>query len=259
MLGLFIDESSDRLSHVVCGVLAKVGAWDRFVPKWNEVLAIPPKLPYWHQSDAYAIKRKPPFDVLTDEQVKKRETWLAAVLRCMNARIIASAMTVSDYEAVKAEWLQSKKFASPKERKRWEKQTHPYSVLHATWVERLHRTASKSTELVMIVMERSNDPYRDSVSRSCIEILSAESVLRRGYPDRIGLVGTVPGKNPMCRPLEAADLAAWVVRRNWSGLHKYPLSNRVLSQRHKVECFDIDKRAIRGFFRQMDTWRSHGF
>ena len=101
----------------------------------------------------------------------------------------------------------------------------------------------------MIVMEASNDPYRDAMSKFCIELLAAESVLRRGYPDQHRVRRERPGKNPKFRPLEAADLAAWVVRRNWSGRHKYHLSNRVLSQRHPVQCFDIQKREIRGYFR----------
>lgn len=254
MLALFADESSDDRSYAVCGVLAKVGAWDRFVVKWNGILANPHSLPYWHQSDAYA--RTAPFDQLSEKQIERREVLLSSALRSINPRIGASLMLARNYDEIKGEWLQNARFKNRRDRDRWDSQIHPYCVLHATWIERLQRTMPSSTEPVLIFLEESNDRRRDADAIFCIKVLEEQSVVIRGYPKRVHMIAAVPGKNPDFRPLEAADLAAWAVRRHWIGRAPHHLVNRVLRQRHPVEYFEIKTEEIRGFFQTIDQWRS---
>lgn len=247
VLGLYIDESADGKTYVVCGVLASVGSWDRLGCEWNKILAREPALPYWHQSDVYA--REEPFDVLSEDQIRDREVWLSSEVRALNPRIIATAMSARDYEAEQTDWIRSANLLRKSARKQWLLRNSPYSVLHTAWVEQMHREpdAFGVDERALVIIEASDDLKRDEETTRWVRGWN-QYYLDKGRPNRIYSVATQQGKLPESRPLEAVDMAAWVVRRRLSGSGPHHLSNRILEQQHPVRYIELEARAIRSFF-----------
>jgi hypothetical protein len=249
VLGLAIDESADGKTYLVCGVLASVGAWDDLALEWNRILSIHPAVPYWHQSEVYARRPDSPFSALTAEQVYDREVLLADALGSISPRIISTTMSAAHYAAAKSAWFGEVRQLRRRERKQWLSKNHQYSVLHSAWPEQLHREpeAFAGDEKAIVIFEQSDSTRRDAETYRFI-VGANRYYVERGRADRIHLVVPAPGKRPDTRPLEAADMAAWVSRRHLSRAQPHHLFDRVLGQALSERYIELEQDAVRAYF-----------
>lgn len=217
VLALYVDESKDAHTFLVAGLLAQVEAWDEFIDDWNTVLAIPPAMPYWHQSEAYA--RQGPFSVLSRVQLKEREARLARVI----TKLSPTALSVTLSNEIYRQEIRGKVSPPPatdSESGRWRNlaislSDPPYYFMHMGWIEGIRRNLDEigTDEKVRIVIERSTRRSYDNAIEYAVRAMQ-RTYEREGATLPIKSVQSEFGKDPQTRQLEAADMFAWGWRRH---------------------------------------------
>jgi hypothetical protein len=194
-------------------------AWDDFSNDWDAVLARRPALPWWQMSGARSIENRPPFDVLTPTQKLERELALAEVLRKHVFRGVAVHLS-NDYwdkhGKGRIDW--SRHQLAEKDKRRGEREyDSPHHVLmHSMYaLTRIIVRENKLLDRVDIIVEKdvSSSAHKHSADLKHA-VLDIEPWHRfNGGRGVINDIRFTQGKNPEARPLEAADMWAWSVRR----------------------------------------------
>lgn len=222
VLVLYVDESSDDKTYLVSGLMAPVRRWDEFCTQWDRILAIEPAVPYWHQSDVWAWPRVAPFDRLSRAQVKEREILLARAVANVRPRAIGTVLRSDVYDAELRGKIKPPRSPYPmgEARRRLIQSVgdSAYLFLHQAWIEQGSRELAQTPgrESARLVIEQSHNPKHDKALEHTLHALLA---LRRaeGRPDPFHSITHEKGKCPESRPLEAADMHAWALRRQLSG------------------------------------------
>jgi hypothetical protein len=197
-----------------CGYLANMLYWVEFAEKWRTALAEKPSLPFWHQARARAKVRKPPFDKLSDGEIRAKEEDLAKILGAMGrsgehrcVAIVTRLPRVYYDQYVRGKIIYGRNMVEEHREK-----------FRAIAVEREHTIALKFSAIAAFVIvkqwgigspvnyiydEQKDAPYQ-------VEALEAHKVLKTSFPGHDYLVGPLrfePGEN--VPGLQAADMLAW--------------------------------------------------
>lgn len=216
MLTLYSDESGGGV-FLFSGLLATREQWEAFYPAWNAVLESPPCVPYWHQTGAFAQTPEKPFRGLTFDQKCEKAKRLAAVVADMRPRWLCASLAEADYLAeVKGRiilpptgdhGLDARRAAIVRMNE------SPYHLLHFALVEQLNRElAEMGDQPVRIILAASDNDFRDGANVTSMKQL-CRLYTARGWDQAPPYIAHAPSNVPEYRPLEAADITAWTLRR----------------------------------------------
>ncbi len=209
MLAVYLDETGDDTTYLVGGLMATVERWEALADEWNRILSRDPRLSHWHQADAYAHKKSPWIE-LGIEHYKQFVADLAAAIVAANPWGISVSLRAEDWNVVvpKKPNIERRPDTISIRHAAVNHYASPYSILCAGIGKAISMRLVDiaSTDRVMVVMENSTSPGTEAVVDCATWMLGNDL-------DRYESITVENGKSPETRPLEAADMYMWALRR----------------------------------------------
>jgi hypothetical protein len=184
------------------------------------VLARRPALPWWDQDAALA--RRPPFDALSNTQLKRRCVALARTIDALDPLLVAVAMTAGDFDQhVRGGLLipqQTDPVLEGRRLRALRLGQQPASTLHFGLLPFAERAVQRHgrPQGVRLVLE-GTEPARDGELVYALRkfvMHQAATQAAAGGRDVFESIGHVParGAGPASRALEAAAMVGWAAR-----------------------------------------------
>lgn len=184
------------------------------------MLARRPALPYWDQDAALA--RRPPFDALSNTQLKRRCAALAATIHELDPTIVALTMSAADFDThVRGSLLipqQTDPVLAERRLATLRLGQRPAQALHFGLLPAVEAAAQRGRpQAVRLVLEAA-DAARDAELDYELQRFVRHRVSAGGR-EHLLAIGHAPrhGTSAESRALEAADLVAWAARATLEG------------------------------------------
>ena len=196
--------------------------WERFVRRWEAVLARAPALPYWDTAAALSPDRRAPFDALSRTQLKRRCAALAATIRELDPVVVAVAMSAADFDAHVRGGLQIPQQTDPVLADRrlatLRLGQRPAQALHFGLLPALDAASQRGRPQGVRLVLESGDAARDAELDYELRRYVRHRAAQGGADPLVGIAhasGHGPGAES--RALEAAGLIAWAARATLDG------------------------------------------
>jgi len=221
VLKCYVGDRSERSSYLLGGLIAPARKWERFVRRWEAVLARAPALPCWDTEAAFAETRRAPFDALSRTQLKRRCAALAAAIHELDPVVVAVAMSAADFDAHVRGGLQIPLQTDPALEERrlatLRLGQRPAQALHFGLLPAVDAAARRGrpqgVRLVLEAAGAARDAELDYELRRFVR-----HRVSQGGLDPFVAIGHAPGHGPgESRALEAAGLVAWAARATLDG------------------------------------------
>ena len=199
MLRAFIDDSgSDQHSpwYVLAGYIGTLEDWDSFDAQWDAVLSESPSIPYFRSAEAESL-RWGPWRGVTREQRDAKIDALIDVIGRSTRRAICSRMRRSYYDEL----------VKGKVPKMWD---NPYYFLYTSVIAaaiNIERLDGHADEMDFVF---DTDQEHEEQSNAMVPALLQ---MKSGWDS---VVGIHRKDDKAFKPLQAADLVAWQIRRFFS-------------------------------------------
>jgi hypothetical protein len=200
VLRAFIDDSgSDQHSawYVLAGYLGTLEDWDSFDTQWDTVLREAPSIPYFKSAEAERLRADGHWRGVTREERNAKIDSLIEVIGHFSRRAICARMRRNDYnELVKG-----------KVPKMWD---NPYYFLYTCIIGatvNIERLDGRGDEIDFVF---DTDEEHTQQSNAMIPALLQ---MKSGWDS---VVGIHRNDDKAFKPLQAADLLAWQIRRFFS-------------------------------------------
>jgi len=230
-LAAFVDDSgrNDPPVFVLAGLMARPDQWARFTDAWNEVLAIPPGLDYFKMQEAFTLngqfgREKGWTEPLRDERVEA----LAELTRAYSMAAFSAVVLHEEYQVHLSGQVDRLI-------------DHPYFLMYGNVIY---------SAIKWQVDNGMNEPIDfifDDQLRDSTEIIAKFGDMFTRAPDFVkSRIKNRPtwGNDKDHKPLQAADLLAWHIRRGFyeqrRGLIFDTPAARILRKIPYEETFETD-------------------
>lgn len=219
MLAVYLDESGDGTTALIGGLIAPIERWTDLTRRWNEILSRDGRFDYWHQRDAWEHERAP-WDSLTKESYRTLIAEFVEALQEAAPWGVSVSLRIEDWNAEVPKQVPIKKGLDTNKKLTLAREFYgsPYSILAASLIDAVLKRVDdeKNVEDIELIMEASSKA-RDGGSLGALHWMIDAFAEKGGSRFRSATI--VNGKDKQHRPLEAADIFDWALRRKLSSGH----------------------------------------
>lgn len=191
MLQAFIDDSGNGQGSVfvLAGFIAPASVWEKFSDEWEESLGMYPAVPYFHMTETE--------DLFGNERKNERITRFYRIIEEHAVYGLSSAVSRDAYEKIFKN--------SPKPL------NDPYFLLFFDLIAQLARHGEK-----LGISDEVDFIFDEQLGKKDKLIAAWDKFKRMTPPELLKFMGDTPSfkDDKKVKPLQAADLYAWWLRRN---------------------------------------------